>query len=91
MDGITYNWMGGEPGYQLVDQVACSYTSTRSTFVMNVGDKVEMNVTFMSPVYPDDLLKQSFTHSYLDVSVRATDGKDHSIQVYADVSAGKLV
>lgn len=81
--------MGAVPDSQNVDQTEFSYTSTRSNFVMNVGGKVEMNITFLSPVTPNDLKRQSLTFSYLDVGVHSLDGADHDVQLYADVSGGK--
>jgi hypothetical protein len=88
VDGKPYNWMGAAPGADLVEQVSFSYTSTKSNFLMRVGGKVEMNITFMSPVYPEDLGRQGLTFSYLNVDVRSMDGAPHSVQLYSDVSAG---
>ncbi|KAJ8127838.1 hypothetical protein O1611_g5798 [Lasiodiplodia mahajangana] len=86
VDGDTYQWMGAVSNSQNVDQTEFSYTSTRSNFVMNVGGKVEMNITFLSPVTPTDLKRQSLTFSYLDVGVHSLDGAKHDVQLYADVS-----
>jgi hypothetical protein len=72
-----------------VAQESFEYTSARSTFIMNVNGKVSMNVTFVSPVTPDDLQRQSVIGTYLYVSVAAIDGRTHSVQLYADTSAGK--
>ncbi|KAK6951258.1 hypothetical protein Daesc_007789 [Daldinia eschscholtzii] len=87
VDGKAYNWLGAPPGADVVDQTEFSYTSTRSTFVMNVDGKVEMNITFLSPVTPSDLKRQSLVFSYLDVGVHSLDGASHDVQLYADVSA----
>lgn len=89
VDGTTYQWMGAVPNSQNVEQTEFSYTSTRSNFIMNVGDKVEMNITFLSPVTPNDLKRQSLTFSYLDVAVHSLDGDSHDVQLYTDVSGGK--
>jgi len=92
VDGTTYVWMGNpmdaaEP--QLVTQTAFEYTSTRSVFTMDVAGKVEMNITFMSPITPGDPKRQSLIFSYLDIAVQSTDGAAHDIQLYSDVSAGE--
>jgi hypothetical protein len=89
VDGATYTWMG-LPGSTTVTQTAFEYTSTKSIFTMDVGGKVEMNITFMSPITPDDFKRQSLIFSYLNVEVSSLDGNDHDVQVYADISAGKL-
>ncbi|EPS26858.1 Glutaminase A [Penicillium oxalicum] len=86
VDGTTYTWMG-LPNTQLVDQTAFEYTSTKSIFTMNVGGKVEMNITFMSPLTPDDFKRQSLVFTYLNVDVSSLDGNEHDVQLYADISA----
>lgn len=87
VDGTTYTWMG-DPGPSAVTQTAFEYTSTRSTFTMSVGG-VEMNITFLSPIDPDDMKRQSLVFSYLDVVVQSQDGAAHDVQLYADISAGR--
>ena len=89
VDNKTYTWMG-DPGPQPVNQTAFSYTSTRSTFIMDVDGKVEMNVTFLSPIWPSELVR-SLTFSYLDITVMSKDGNPHNVQIYADISAGKSI
>lgn len=55
---------------------------------MNVGGLVEMNITFLSPITPDDLKRQSLVSSYLHVEVTSIDGASHDVQLYADIAAG---
>lgn len=88
VDGTPYAWLGAAPGADLVEQTEFSYTSTRSTFVLTAGGKVELNVTFLSPVTANDLKRQSIPFSYLDVGVHSLDGASHDVELYADVSAG---
>lgn len=57
---------------------------------MDVGGLVEMKITFMSPLTPNDLKRQSLVFSYLDVQVSSLDGNKHDVQVYSDISAGEL-
>ncbi|PHH85964.1 hypothetical protein CDD83_10932 [Cordyceps sp. RAO-2017] len=87
VDGKAYNWMGNAAGSPAnVEQQSLEYTSTRTTFTMNVDGKVQMRINFLSPVYYDDLRRQSVTSSYLEVQVRSLDGGQHDVQVYCDVS-----
>lgn len=88
VDGQTYTWMG-LPGTNTVNQTGFEYTSTKSIFTMNVADKLEMNITFLSPITPADYRRQSLVFSYLNVEVASLDGNEHEVQVYADISAGK--
>ena len=53
-----------------------------------MGGAVEMTITFLSTVTADDLLRSSLPFSYLEVEVESTDGNDHDIQIYTDISAG---
>ena len=89
VDGTVYNWLGGAPGPGPVTQTSLEYTSTKSTFTFDVDGKVTMTVTFLSPVYPDDLARQSQQFSYITVSVQSSDGASHKVQVYTDVSGGE--
>lgn len=89
VDGVAYNWMGAHPGPDLVNQSDLTYTSTRSIFTFNVAGTVNMVVEFLSPVFPDDLQRQSITSSYVQVSASASDGQAHQVQIYADVSGGQ--
>lgn len=56
---------------------------------MDVAGVVEMNITFLSTITPTDLMRQSLIFSYVDVSVTSTDGADHDVQLYTDITAGK--
>lgn len=56
---------------------------------MDVGGLVTMNITFLSPVNPTDLMRQSLTFSYLDVVVLSADGTSHDVQLYTDITAGQ--
>ena len=87
VDNTTYTWMG-DLGPSPVTQTSFEYTSTRSTFIMSVGG-VEMNITFLSPIEPDDMRRQSLVFSYLDVVVQSEDGAAHEVQLYVDISAGR--
>lgn len=89
VDGTAYTWMGNPSGPGSVTQTGFEYTSTKSIFTMNVGGKVEMNITFLSPLTPDDQKRQSLVFSYLDVVVQSLDGAAHDVQLYTDISAGK--
>lgn len=46
-----------------------------------------MKITFLSGVTPDDLLRSSLPYTYLDVEMVSTDGGQHSVQLYSDISA----
>lgn len=93
VDGDVYTWMGA-PNISgtvppVVNQTAFSYTSTQSIFQLDVAGTVDMTITFLSAVFPDDYMRQSFPISFMDVEVQSKDGAEHDVQVYTDISAGE--
>ncbi|TFK82313.1 DUF1793-domain-containing protein [Polyporus arcularius HHB13444] len=90
VDGVAYNWMGNPavPNVTVTKatQKSLQFTSTQSVFVMTAGP-VDITITFLSPIEPTDLVNQSLPLSYYAISAAANDGKSHSVQVYADISA----
>ena len=90
VDDVSYVWMGDPLDVgSYVNQSSFEYTSTRSIFTLDVEGKVELKVTFLSPVTPDDLMKSSLPQSYMEVEVHSTDGGEHTVQIYTDISAGE--
>ncbi|KAJ8104989.1 hypothetical protein OPT61_g10452 [Boeremia exigua] len=79
--------MGAPRGIPTANQTACEYTASKSVFTVEVGDKLVLRVTFLSPLTPRDLRRQSLVFSYLNVEVASLDGREHDVQIYTDVSA----
>jgi len=87
VDGVNYQWLGkwrGEP--ITVDLNGIALTPTRTVFYMQVGP-MNLNVTFMSPIEPQDPVKQSLPFSYLVFEAASIDGNPHNVQVYTDISS----
>lgn len=80
--------MGAASGPSLVTQTAFTYTATSSVFSFDVAGLVTLTATFLSPVYPSDLVRQSTLFSYVQLAAASADGKAHSVQVYSDISGG---
>lgn len=89
VDGKTLVWMGAPKDVELANQTAYEYTSTRSIFTIVADDKVQIKVTFLSPLTPKDFERQSLIFSYMDIEVSSADGSEHDVQIYSDISAGK--
>lgn len=88
IDNTTYSFLGtpaGVTSYTKATQGSAQFTSTQSKFVMTAGP-VDLTVTFLSPVEPHNLTKQSFPFSYLALTAAANDGSNHSVSVYSDIS-----
>ncbi|KAJ7283980.1 DUF1793-domain-containing protein [Mycena rebaudengoi] len=89
VDGKAYSFLGASANvgtFTKATQKSSKFTATQSIFVLSAGP-VDLTVTFLSPVEPNDLLKHSIPFSYLAVSAASTDGASHSVQVYTDISA----
>ncbi|KAJ7781099.1 hypothetical protein B0H16DRAFT_1710344 [Mycena metata] len=89
VDGVPYVFMGTPSvpaAFSKATQKSSQFTSTKSIFVLSAGP-VDLTVTFLSPVEPNDLVKQSIPFAYMAVSAAATDGGSHSVLVYSDISA----
>ncbi|KIK65800.1 hypothetical protein GYMLUDRAFT_158570, partial [Collybiopsis luxurians FD-317 M1] len=94
VDGIFYEWLGGDvPNVKpsnnatVNSAVLNSYqvTPTRSILSMTAGT-VAINVTFLSPIEPGDLVLQSFPFTYIYFEASSMDGDPHSIQLYHDIT-----
>ena len=90
IDGTAHVFMGNPaldnaPALLGMTQTNLTVTATRSIFTLN-ADGVELEVTFLSPVEPGDLRRQSMPLSYVAVRARALDGHGHQVGVYLDIS-----
>ncbi|WP_199512975.1 glutaminase family protein [Nucisporomicrobium flavum] len=90
VDGTPYLFLGspsapGDYPFATMRQTSLTVTATKSEFVLEQAG-VELTVTFLSPVTPGDLRRQSQPLSYLAVSARSLDGKPHDVSVYVDIS-----
>lgn len=81
--------MGAPLDIPTANQTSYEYTSTRSIFTIKANEKVSLKVTFLSPLTPKDLKRQSLVFSYMNVEVTSLDGAEHDVQIYTDISAGK--
>ncbi|KAJ3568603.1 hypothetical protein NP233_g5597 [Leucocoprinus birnbaumii] len=90
VDGRAYSFLGAPAvsgaSFTKAVQKSSKFTATQSIFVLSAGP-VDLTVTFLSPVEPTDLVRQSIPFAYMAVSAVSTDGGTHSVQVYSDISA----
>jgi len=86
VDGTAFVFCGAPGGgLPLVSQISLALTATRSTYVLAAGG-VNLTVSFLSPVDPDDLQRQCVPMSYITVTAAANDGGTHTVSVYMDIS-----
>ncbi|TDL21981.1 hypothetical protein BD410DRAFT_723660 [Rickenella mellea] len=86
VDGVMYNVFGGQNLPHVANQTAAIITPTQTSFILQAGP-VNVNSTFLSPIEPTDLVRQSMPFTYLYVDVTSADGQPHSVQLYSDISA----
>ncbi|BGP31425.1 hypothetical protein JCM10296v2_003189 [Rhodotorula toruloides] len=93
IDGTTYEFFGAPLSdsksslgpARVARQTAFEYTATKSVFSFEAGN-VTFKATFLSPITPNDLVRQSLPLSYLAIDVDPDAARDHSISVYTDIS-----
>ncbi|KZV98208.1 DUF1793-domain-containing protein [Exidia glandulosa HHB12029] len=91
VDGKVFLTMGAPsvPGVTAptkATQTDMTFTATSSKFTLTAGP-VRIVYTFLSPVTPSDLLRQSIPFAYMSVTAVSLDGASHSVQLYTDISA----
>jgi hypothetical protein len=90
IDGTSFLFLGA-PGlpnanpFPTMRQISVTTTATKSEFVLQRAG-IELTVTFLSPVSPGDLQRQSQPLSYIAMTARSIDSKSHKVAVYFDIS-----
>ncbi|MDF2440485.1 MAG: hypothetical protein JWN98_1469 [Abditibacteriota bacterium] len=87
IDGTAYRLMGSPADLQvpLLQQTATAITPTRSIYRFG-GNGVQLDVTFTSPLLPDDIEVLSRPVTYVSFRAQAVDGKAHDVSVWFDAS-----
>ncbi|KAF8263273.1 hypothetical protein EI94DRAFT_1598265 [Lactarius quietus] len=87
VNNITYSFLGDSPsvnGSVNLTNVVISPTQTKLTAE---AGPMQFNLTFLNPIEPGDLVKQSIPFSYLSLTAESLDGAAHAVQVYSDMVA----
>ncbi|MEV6609393.1 DUF5127 domain-containing protein [Kutzneria sp. NPDC051319] len=90
IDGVAHVFIGApalpDAAPRGMIQTDVTVTPTKSRFTLN-GGGVELTVTFLSPIEPGDLRRQSMPLSYVSMQARSVDGRAHQVSLYVDISA----
>jgi hypothetical protein len=87
VDGQAMRFMGTSSAQkEAVVQKSVEVRPTQSIYKFTAGP-VDLDVTFTSPLLPDDLDILSRPVSYLTFDVRSNDGQPHQVQLYFDATA----
>ena len=86
IDGKAFRIMGKEPGeIPALKQTACEVSPTRTTFTF-ADAGLQITLSFMTPLLPDDLDVLSWPVTYLTWSTQSADGKAHDVAIYFDAN-----
>lgn len=92
IDGQPYRFLGLEtedrsrPVGELpaMEQTGLEVRATQTRYAF-AGSGVRLEVSFMAPLLPDDLMLSSRPVNYLVISAVSTDGKTHRVELYLDI------
>ncbi|KAL0952523.1 hypothetical protein HGRIS_006784 [Hohenbuehelia grisea] len=87
IDDVNYQWLGTNGPGNKTSLMNTIITPTQSIFTIQAGP-LEVNITFLSPIEPHDLVLQSFPFAYYFIEFAATDGQAHKVQLYSDIAGG---
>ncbi|KLO15788.1 hypothetical protein SCHPADRAFT_938385 [Schizopora paradoxa] len=73
------------PKASSASQTAIEFTATKTIISLTAGPVV-VNVTFLSPITPSDLVRQSMPFAYFYVDISSADGFPHDVRIYSDVN-----
>ncbi|KAI5119766.1 hypothetical protein M0805_009237 [Coniferiporia weirii] len=87
VDEQAYQVLGNSnlPNVTVANQTAVEFTPTTTTFVLIAGN-MQINLTFLSPIEPTDLVRQSLPFSYFYMTATSLDGNPHTVRMYSDIS-----
>ncbi|MGI8770814.1 MAG: glutaminase domain-containing protein [Acidobacteriaceae bacterium] len=87
VDGKSYRFLGkfGE-GIPALDETHQEVTPTR-TLVTLANAEIELELTFLTPAFPNDLPVMSRPVTYLTWSVKSRDGHPHEVTLFLDAAA----
>ena len=84
----TVRYHSGEP--KIIPQESVKVTPLKTRYIF-ANEKVKLTLDFISPLLPDDLYLISRPISYIDYKIESTDGKEHELEIYFDISAEAAV
>ena len=87
VDGQPFRLMGNEPEESAsLPQTGLQVLPTRTIYTF-ANQKVQAQLTFLTPAIPSDLEVLARPVTYITCAVRSLDGRNHDVQLYADAGA----
>ena len=86
IDGKTFRVMGGAPAtIPALPQTGLEVTPTRTIYTF-AGEGIQLTLTFMTPVLPDDLMIYSRPVTYVSYAFARSDQRAHQISFQFDAN-----
>jgi hypothetical protein len=86
IDGKPYRFAGASPAdVPAMEQRTLTVNAT-STVYDFAGGGISLQVTFLSPLLPDDIDLLSRPATYVTITALSMDAADHTVQVYLDIT-----
>lgn len=86
VDGKAYRCIGQQPHVlAAMEQTSVQVLPTRTIYAF-CGAGIELTLSFVTPMLPDDLDLLSRPLTYLVWEAQSIDGKNHDVSVYLDIS-----
>ncbi|KAL5533554.1 hypothetical protein ACEPAG_14 [Sanghuangporus baumii] len=91
VDGTPYKLLAetNVPEIALANQTAVEFSATRTSFIFTAGP-MQINMSFISPIEPADLVRQSVPFSYITMSASSIDGNAHDVRMFINTN-GELI
>lgn len=90
IDGRTLRFLGTTYyNFSEMEQKRLEVYPTRTIYTFQAAG-IELKAAFMTPLLTDDLDIMSRSASYIEVSAKSIDGKEHQVEIYLDI-LGELV
>lgn len=89
LDGVVYQYMGEHvKGAKIAREKSVKFDTQWTNYTFDLGNNVDLQAQFFSPVTPEDVCRMSIPLSYLTVKVESDS--EHDLQLYNDID-GKWV
>ncbi len=90
IDGEKYNFCGksndtGRGGATPMEQVSLEIKTMSTEYIFEAAG-ISLTLNFLSPLFLDDVYLLSRPCSYLKLTAKSTDGKDHAVKIIFDVT-----
>lgn len=85
MDKLIDGWGASPQAVPAFHQTNLQLSATRTSYELN-GAGVKLEVSFLSPLLPDDLDVMSRPITYISLKTASADGKTHKVRLLIDVA-----